>query len=119
MNLLALCYVAACAGLVYLWLALAARSVAIDVSPRFAFAPAAVRVRVTVDPKPDQRLVRVQADSGVNLRASEYELHGEDGPRTTWIDWRDLPAGDYVVTADVATSTDWVAQARTTVQVLE
>lgn len=73
--------------------------------PAFSSEPAAVRLRVTVEPHEDQRRVRLVADSGQHYRASEWPLEGENGPRTAWIEWRDLAAGEYAVQAWVQTTT--------------
>jgi hypothetical protein len=80
-------------------------------------APATLRLRVTVEPVEDQRLLRVECVGEDFGRASELPLRGVDGPRTSWVEWRDIPAGEYELRAWVATSTKFVASARRQLQV--
>jgi hypothetical protein len=80
-------------------------------------APATLRLRVTVEPREDQRLLRVECVGEDFGRASELELRGDGGPRTSWVEWRDVPAGEYELRASVWTSTRLVASSRRTLQV--
>ena len=78
--------------------------VTIRLSPAFSFEPASVRVRVSVPPDADNRMLRVSADSGSFFWSSERQLDGADGPKTSEFQCRDLPAGDYSVRAQVVAS---------------
>lgn len=71
------------------------------VSGSIVAAPAYVRLRVSVQPDAANRWLIVQIDSGEYLRASGAELDGERAPRTHVIDYRDVPAGEYIATATV------------------
>lgn len=64
------------------------------------FAPADIRLRVTVEPNEANRLLVVEADGELFYRSSDEDLTGES-PRTRWIWYRALPAGSYTVTATV------------------
>lgn len=71
----------------------------IAVSPATAFAPADVTVRAVVEADPDNRAVEVVAESADFYRSSEMPLDGDRAPRTTTIQFRSLPAGNYEVRA--------------------
>lgn len=77
-------------------------------------APAYVRLRVHVEPDAANRWLSVQIDSGDFLRGSSEALEGERAARTRWIDYRDVPAGQYDVVAivDRGRARRWVATAR-------
>lgn len=94
------------------------RSIALSLSARVAFEPASLRVKITVEPQADQRLLIVQADSATGYRRSDVQLEGLGGPRTQWVEWRDLGAGDYEVSASVATQREIVARASQKLQIL-
>lgn len=94
------------------------RDVRLTITPQVAFEPARLRLRITVRPFADQRVVRVETDGGSYSRATELPLNGEAGPKTLWVDWPNVPAGSYTVTVRVATSTTVVAQDAQTVTVV-
>jgi hypothetical protein len=73
--------------------------VAIQVTPAVAFAPATVRVKATVDRNDANRAIEVVAESASFYRSSEIQLDGDEAPRTSLFQFKDLPAGDYEVTA--------------------
>jgi len=73
----------------------------IRIWPATSFEPANVLVQVDVGPHEENRLLRVSADSGAFFSSSERQLEGERAPRTTAIQCRQLPAGDYEVEAQV------------------
>lgn len=81
--------------------AMAAPSVDIGVAPMLGFEPATARIRVTVEPREDYRWLEIVADSGQHFRSSGQVLEGDRGPRTTWVTWDGLPAGEYEVIAVV------------------
>lgn len=83
----------------------------------FRFAPASLRLRVTVEPHDENRRLTVEADSGSFYRSTDEDLTGKS-PRTRWIDaYRDFPAGDYVVTATVRTASGEAYSARDRVEI--
>jgi hypothetical protein len=67
------------------------------VTPSKSMAPATIRVRVSVEPAADNRLLHVTADSGEYYRSSEIQLDGESAPRTIIVNFPSLPGGAYVV----------------------
>jgi uncharacterized protein (DUF58 family) len=75
--------------------------VQVRVSPSVSMAPADVLVYVTIERSAENRLLRVSADSEDFLRSSEVSLEGEGSARISIFRFRDLPAGEYDVTADV------------------
>lgn len=106
-------------GLAYAYhLAVADAQVRIAVESGYYLSePAYIRLRVTVQPDPANRGLTVAAVSA-NFETSSYEqLDGASAPRTRWRDWRDIPAGEYVVVADVDRSPQrpWRATTRFTV----
>jgi hypothetical protein len=61
--------------------------------PAMLLPPAKLKARITVEPDADLRVLAVVAESVEGYyRRSDVPLRGLDGPKTTWIDWRDLPA---------------------------
>ena len=71
----------------------------LDASPRFAYEPSTVNVEVVVEPDTANRAVDIVADSENFYRSSRVELEGANAPRVTTISFRDLPAGDYDISA--------------------
>lgn len=71
----------------------------IQVTPSVAFAPANLIVRAIVQQNKDNRAIEIIADSGSFYRSSEIQLDGEDAPRTTRLEFRSLPSGNYQVRA--------------------
>ena len=101
--------------LLVFYVLLSVRPVAIAVSPRVAFAPASVRVTVTVQPNAENRGLYVDASG---YRSSFVQLNGEQAPITTYIEWKAVPPGDYTVSADVVSNTQTLGHAATTLRVL-
>lgn len=87
-------------------------------APAFVNEPATVKIQITVEPDAANRLLRVVADDGIHFRSSDVDLHGVDGPRTSWIEWRELRAGDYDVQAIVGRADGDVLHARAALHVL-
>jgi hypothetical protein len=69
------------------------------VSPNVAVAPTDVFIYVFVERHPDNRLLRVLAESDGFSRSSDVQLEGEHSARLTIIRYRQLPAGIYDVEA--------------------
>jgi len=74
--------------------------------PAHAFAPAAVRIRARVEPNADNRVLTIVADGPDFYRRSDVPLDGEEAPRTFELWFKDLPAGDYEVSAILTTTSD-------------
>src|SRR3990167_4997924 len=69
---------------------------------RVQFEPGVVRVRVRVVPHAVNRGVTVAAISEGFTRSSYEQLDGLQAPITRWIEWRDVPAGEYDVIAHLS-----------------
>ena len=79
----------------------ASEQVRVRVSPQNTMGPADVLVYVTLERSADNRLLRVSAESESFFRSSELSLEGEGSARISILRFRELPAGEYDVTADV------------------
>ena len=75
--------------------------IAIRVSPAMSFAPANLVIRTSVEPNVDNRLMEIIADSDQFYRSSMVQLEGDRAPKTTVLEFRSLPPGEYHVTAAV------------------
>jgi hypothetical protein len=85
----------------------------IKVSPAVAVAPATLWVRANIEADAGNRAVEVVVDSADFYRSSRIELEGENAPRTTVFELRNLPGGRYVVTTRLLGSS---GQARSAVR---
>jgi hypothetical protein len=70
------------------------------VSPAVSRAPAVLTIRVDVEPSPENQTLQVTAESPTFYRSSEVELTGETTPLQI-LEYRNVPAGTYQVTAVV------------------
>lgn len=68
---------------------------------RYFSEPATIRITVTVEPDAENRSLVIQADGDRLFRSSELALDGENGQRIHTVEFRNLPAGHYVVRAEV------------------
>lgn len=77
--------------------------VRVDITPRVGIGPVKeVRIRATVEPHADNRLLRIVIDNGETyLRSSDYQLDGLDAPRTHSLELKNVPGGNYLVVAAV------------------
>jgi predicted phage tail protein len=75
--------------------------VSIRVSPEISFAPANVVIRTSVEPATENRSIEVIAESGEFYRSSTIQLEGDRAPKTTMLEFRALPPGNYDVSASV------------------
>src|SRR5258708_2076046 len=74
------------------------------VYPMVSSAPASVNIYVGVSRRQENRLLRITAESPDFFRSSDVQLDGEASPRAMVIQFRDLPAGSYVVRAELVVS---------------
>jgi len=74
-----------------------AEAMKIAVSPSQSFAPANLRIRVTIEPNAQNRRVAVAAESGDFYRSSEMEIEGDQGPRTVFFEFKGVPSGAYQI----------------------
>jgi hypothetical protein len=63
-----------------------------------------VRIRARVEPNADNRVLTIVADGPDFYRRSDVPLDGEEAPRTVELSFRDVPAGDYEVSAILTTT---------------
>jgi hypothetical protein len=80
--------------------------VEIKVSGHYFSAPATVPVTIAVEPGANNRALVVEADSDDYYRSSAIELDGENEKRLHTMEFRSLPAGDYVIRAQVRSKTE-------------
>jgi len=73
------------------------RAFEMDVSPAVAQAPATLTIRLVVEPDRENRALTVVADSPVFYRSSTFDLDGDNAARTSRIQYRDLPPGEYEI----------------------
>lgn len=71
----------------------------LTVRPLISFAPTNVEIKVRVHADTEDRWISVQADSGEFARRSDWTIEGD---RVLYVvSWRDLPAGEYDITASI------------------
>src|SRR2546426_2061210 len=70
--------------------------VAIRMPGRYYSEPATVRIMIAVEPDSANRRLTVEADGDSFFRSSEYTLDGERGQRLHTVEFKNLPAGQYV-----------------------
>ena len=63
--------------------------------------PATVRFMVSVEPDKENRTLRIEAECDDLFRASEIALNGEDEKRLHTLMFKNLPAGNYTLRAQV------------------
>ena len=76
--------------------------VRIAVSPAHAFAPAFLRIRVSVEPNAANRALTIIANSEGYYRSSLIGLEGETRARTFFVEFKQVPAGEYKLSAVVS-----------------
>lgn len=77
-------------------------AISVTVSPRQAIGPVTLTVRVRVWPTPADRWVGIEVDGVDFFRQSTWEIDPSRSPQTfDALQYRDVPAGTYVVTAAV------------------
>jgi hypothetical protein len=75
--------------------------VEIRIRGRYYPEPATVRVTVAVEPDQSNRTLVIEADGERLFRSSEVSLDGEKEQRIHTLELKNLPAGYYVVRAEV------------------
>jgi hypothetical protein len=75
----------------------AANPMTMTVSLAQSFAPTTLTIRVQVEPDADNRELEVVAESSAYYRSSRLPLEGAGAPRTTSLEIRNLPGGNYEV----------------------
>jgi hypothetical protein len=77
----------------------AGERISMRVSPAVAFAPANLVVRAMIEADDQNRAVQIIAESADFYRSSEVQLEGDKAPRTSMLEFRNLPPGTYEVRA--------------------
>jgi hypothetical protein len=96
-----------------------APTLALKVTPRFAFAPADVSFTATVPRDPENRALSVAVDSGAFYRATTIQLDGSAGPVLNSVFWKGLPAGQYDVQAVLMGTRGTRAVVRKSIQIYD
>jgi hypothetical protein len=82
----------------------AERPLNVRVSPAMAHAPADLYIYVSVARRPENRLLRVTAESEDFFRSSDTQLDGQYSARVTVVRFRELPPGGYEIKAELIVS---------------
>jgi hypothetical protein len=77
----------------------AREKLSLRVTPNVSSAPSNVIVKATVAPDAGNRWLHIEADSGSFFRSSAIQLEGDKAPTVTEIQLKNLPSGEYTVTA--------------------
>ena len=80
--------------------------VEIRLQGRYFIEPATVRVLVAVEPDTENRALRIEADGDSMYRSSELTLSGAREKRLHSVEFRNLPAGHYMLRAEVRSARD-------------
>lgn len=80
------------------------KEVSIARMPHVVPAPATVQLQIRVQPRPENRLLRVSLESGAFYRSSELTLEGDRAAATHWLRWAGVPAGRYSVVVELLRS---------------
>jgi hypothetical protein len=93
LNRIALCTFLAAAS----WPVAAGEALSGRVSPQQGFAPSDVVVQLRIEPNELNRAVVIEVESAFFYTSSEQELDGDRAPRSKFVRFRALPAGEYEV----------------------
>jgi hypothetical protein len=78
---------------------------------RYYAEPATVQITIAVEPDAVNRALRVEAESERMFRSSEITLEGAREKRIHTLEFKNLPAGEYTLSAAVFTSDEMRAVA--------
>jgi len=82
----------------------AAEVVEIRLRGRYFMEPATVQITVAVEPDEANRVLRIEADGDTVFRASDVTLSGAGEKRIHSMEFKNLPAGNYTLRAQVYSS---------------
>lgn len=68
---------------------------------RYFSEPATVHITVAVQPDAENRMLVIEADGERLFRSSEVALEGKSEQRLHTVEFKNLPAGQYVIRAEV------------------
>ena len=89
----------------------ASEVVEIHLRGRYFMEPATVHITVAVEPDEANRVLRIEADGDQVFRASDLALSGASEKRMHLLQFKNLPAGSYVLRAQVYSADDMRGQA--------
>jgi hypothetical protein len=75
--------------------------ITVSATPHTGFAPLTIHITVRIEPTDANRSACVVADGEIFYRSSCWMVEGVNAPRTTWVEFRDLPPGQYDISATV------------------
>lgn len=73
---------------------------------RYFVEPATVQITVAVEPDAQNRSLRIEADGERMFRASQIELTGANDKKMHAVEFKNLPAGNYTLRAEVVGTRD-------------
>ncbi len=85
--------------------------VKIRMSGRYYAEPATVHMTISVEPNADNRVLRIEADGENFFRATDLQLEGSHAPKTHTVSFKNVPAGNYMVRAQVLSRLEELARA--------
>jgi len=77
------------------------QAITVRVSPVMMRQPASIRITATVEPDERNRTLAISAESVGYATAHQIQLEGINAPRVLETEFRDIPQGNYDVTATV------------------
>jgi len=78
---------------------------------RYYSEPATVQITIAVEPNSVNRSLRIEAESERIFRSSQINLLGADEKRIHTVEFKNLPAGEYMLSAQVFSSDEMRAVA--------
>ena len=78
---------------------------------RYFVEPATVRITVAVEPDAQNRSLRIEADGERMFRASQLTLDGASEKKMHAVEFKNLPAGNYTLRAEVLGADDVLGRA--------
>lgn len=78
------------------------RPITIQLSQHVCQSPCELRIRMRIEPHPDNRKARIDVEGPRLARGSEFPLEGDSAPRTVEVWYHGLPGGSYGVRAALA-----------------
>jgi hypothetical protein len=77
----------------------AGEKITMKASPEISFAPAHLTVRTVIEPDPANRAIEIVIDSRDFYRSSLIQLEGDQAPRSSMVEFRGVPGGNYEISA--------------------
>ena len=77
----------------------AGEKLSLKASPESSFAPAHLVVRTSIEPDSANRALEIVIDSPDFYRSSMIQLEGDQAPRTSVVEFRGVPGGNYDISA--------------------